>query len=60
MTDHHDDVSRETLPPALEAEPAVAAVLFGDTIIRARRFAAALAEQGEERGLIGPLELPRL
>ncbi|MFF1571735.1 16S rRNA (guanine(527)-N(7))-methyltransferase RsmG [Leifsonia sp. NPDC058292] len=26
----------------------------------ARRFTANLAEQGEERGLIGPLELPRL
>lgn len=54
------DVSRETPVAELEAEPAVAVTLFGDTIGGARQFAAALAEQGEERGLIGPLELPRL
>lgn len=46
--------------PALEAEPAVAARIFGDRLDLARRFTAALAEHGEERGLIGPLELPRL
>jgi len=34
--------------------------LFGDAIDKARLFTAALAAQGEERGLIGPLELPRL
>lgn len=44
----------------LEAEPAVAAELFGDRIEVARSFTAALAQHGEERGLIGPLELPRL
>ena len=55
-----DDVSRETIAAELEAEPAIAASLFGDTIGRARQFAADLAEQGEQRGLIGPLELPRL
>lgn len=44
----------------LEAEPPVAAVIFGDRIEEARRFTTALAEHGEERGLIGPLELPRL
>ena len=55
-----DEVSRETLAAELEAEPAIAASLFGDTIGRARQFAADLAEQGEQRGLIGPLELPRL
>ena len=43
-----------------EAEPSAAAALFGDRIDRARVFAQDLAEQGEERGLIGPLELPRL
>jgi 16S rRNA (guanine527-N7)-methyltransferase len=46
--------------PALEAEPAVAESLFGETIGRARAFAASLAANGEELGLIGPLELPRL
>lgn len=44
----------------VEAEPSVAAALFGDRIELARQFTAALADQGEERGLIGPLELPRL
>ena len=44
----------------LEAEPAVAADLFGERIDVARAFARNLADQGEERGLIGPLELPRL
>jgi 16S rRNA (guanine527-N7)-methyltransferase len=44
----------------LEAEPAVAAWRFGDHIELARRFTADLAREGETRGLIGPLELPRL
>lgn len=44
----------------IEPEPAVAADLFGDRIDVARAFTAALGEQGEERGLIGPLEPPRL
>lgn len=44
----------------LEQEPAEAAAIFGDQIDVARRFTLALADQGEERGLIGPLELPRL
>jgi len=44
----------------LEVEPATAAELFADRIELARRFTTNLAEQGEERGLIGPLELPRL
>ena len=43
-----------------ESEPAAAQALFGDRIAPARRFMQNLAEQGEERGLIGPLELPRL
>ncbi|KDA05132.1 16S rRNA methyltransferase [Microbacterium sp. CH12i] len=44
----------------VENEPDAAASLFGDRIDVARAFTAALAAQGEERGLIGPLELPRL
>ena len=44
----------------VEVEPDVAASLFGDHIEVARAFTANLAAQGEERGLIGPLELPRL
>lgn len=44
----------------LEAEPAAAALLFGARLDVARTFTENLAAQGEERGLIGPLELPRL
>ncbi len=51
------DVSRET---SVEIEPDVAAHFFGERLPLARRFAASLAAHGEERGLIGPLELPRL
>ncbi len=43
-----------------EAEPLAAAALFGETIETARAFAADLAEHGEELGLVGPQELPRL
>ncbi|ALX66005.1 16S rRNA (guanine(527)-N(7))-methyltransferase RsmG [Microbacterium sp. XT11] len=45
---------------AVEVEPTVAAELFGDRIDLARQFTDALAREGEERGLIGPLEVPRL
>ncbi|WP_193509311.1 16S rRNA (guanine(527)-N(7))-methyltransferase RsmG [Cryobacterium sp. BB736] len=44
----------------VEPEPAVAAELFGDRIELARAFTADLARRGDELGLIGPLELPRL
>lgn len=47
-------------PPSLEAEPGVAAALFGERIDQARAYTADLARRGEELGLIGPLELPRL
>jgi 16S rRNA (guanine527-N7)-methyltransferase len=46
--------------PELEAEPEIAASLFGDRIELARAYTADLARRGEELGLIGPLELPRL
>ncbi len=64
MTD--ESVSADTAPapsddaPVLEAEPAAASVLFGDQIETARSFTNELARRGEELGLIGPLELPRL
>lgn len=45
---------------AYEAEPAAAATLFGERIDVARQYTADLARRGEELGLIGPLELPRL
>ena len=44
----------------LETEPAAAAELFGARIELARSYTSELARRGEERGLIGPQELPRL
>ncbi|ROS58112.1 16S rRNA m(7)G-527 methyltransferase [Frigoribacterium sp. PhB160] len=44
----------------LEIEPEVAARIFGDRLEVVRQFTADLAQHGEELGLIGPLELPRL
>lgn len=44
----------------VEPEPEVAATVFGDRLGLAREFTAALAREGEERGLIGPLEPLRL
>ncbi len=44
----------------IESEPAVAERIFGERIELARQFTAALGEHGEERGLVGPLEPPRL
>ncbi|GAB2827507.1 16S rRNA (guanine(527)-N(7))-methyltransferase RsmG [Alpinimonas psychrophila] len=43
-----------------ETEPAVAELIFGENVAVARKFTANLAQFGEELGLIGPLELPRL
>lgn len=48
------------MEPTLEPEPAAASAIAGERLPLLRRFTQALAEQGEERGLIGPLELPRL
>ncbi|TDN44352.1 16S rRNA m(7)G-527 methyltransferase [Curtobacterium flaccumfaciens] len=50
----------EAAQPVLEDEPAAAATLFGDRIDVARSFTNELARRGEELGLIGPLEPPRL
>ncbi|MCW2289333.1 16S rRNA (guanine(527)-N(7))-methyltransferase RsmG [Leucobacter luti] len=44
----------------LEGEPTAAAEIAGERITVLRAFAADLAERGEELGLIGPVELPRL
>lgn len=46
--------------PDLEDEPTAALQLFGDRIELAREYTNDLANRGEELGLIGPLELPRL
>lgn len=44
----------------LEPEPSAAAQLFGDRLELAQSYTSQLAARGEELGLIGPLELPRL
>ena len=44
----------------VESEPAEAEQVFGRQLELARRYTADLARRGEELGLIGPLELPRL
>lgn len=44
----------------LEVEPAAAVTLAGERIDQLRAFTEDLAARGEELGLIGPLELPRL
>jgi len=46
--------------PTLEPEPEAAQALFGDRIDLARAYTNDLARRGEELGLIGPLEIPRL
>lgn len=46
--------------PDLEEEPDSAALLFGDRLELARQYTNDLANRGEELGLIGPMELPRL
>lgn len=44
----------------LESEPEIASELFGARIELARAYTESLALRGEELGLIGPLEVPRL
>lgn len=51
------DVPRET---SVEPEPASAETVLGPHADAVRRFAAALIEHGEPRGLIGPRELERI
>ncbi|MEA9985383.1 MULTISPECIES: 16S rRNA (guanine(527)-N(7))-methyltransferase RsmG [Subtercola] len=44
----------------VESEPAAAATIFGPHIAKARAFTTNLVRFGDEYGLIGPMELPRL
>ena len=52
------NVSRETFE--VELEPASAAEIFGAGIDQARAYAAALFRDGDELGLLGPREMPKL
>jgi 16S rRNA (guanine527-N7)-methyltransferase len=45
---------------APEAEPASAALIFGDNIERARRYFELLVRDGDLLGLLGPREMPKL
>lgn len=56
----HETPNEASEPTELEQEPNAAATLAGDRIEVLRAFASDLAARGEELGLIGPLELPRL
>lgn len=55
----HDEAT-DAAQAMLEVEPEAALTLAGDRIETLRMFATDLAARGEELGLIGPLELPRL
>ena len=44
----------------VEHEPAEAALVFGAGIEKARGYAAALVRDGDELGLLGPREMPKL
>lgn len=52
--------SSERGSSVLEPEPPVASELFGGQVEQVRSFAHELARRGEELGLIGPEEVPRL
>ncbi|WP_327111185.1 16S rRNA (guanine(527)-N(7))-methyltransferase RsmG [Nocardia sp. NBC_01730] len=54
------DLGGITAVPTELEPPASAATVFGDRLDLARRYCAALATAGVERGLIGPREVPRL
>ncbi len=51
---------REDIEFSPEAEPAVAAVIFGDRLDLARRYAALLIRDSDTLGLLGPREMPKL
>ncbi len=51
---------REPEPVAATDPPEAARVVFGDRLPRARRYAAALAGAGVQRGLLGPREVGRI
>ncbi|MFM5968546.1 MAG: 16S rRNA (guanine(527)-N(7))-methyltransferase RsmG [Micrococcales bacterium] len=43
-----------------EQEPAAAAIIFGAGVEQARAYTAALIRDGDELGLLGPREMPRI
>jgi 16S rRNA (guanine527-N7)-methyltransferase len=62
--DSADGVGSSEPAPAdtgeVPAPPAAAAAVFGDRLAAAERYVALLAGPGQDQGVIGPRELPRL
>nr|WP_280382792.1 16S rRNA (guanine(527)-N(7))-methyltransferase RsmG [Nocardia wallacei] len=56
----HSPAPAEATPPEPPEPPAAAERIFGERLPLARRYCAALAAAGVQRGLIGPREVPRL
>src|SRR5579859_5665478 len=59
VTPEPGELSAPAGPPTVPVPPAAAQV-FGSALPLATRFAALLATDGVERGLLGPREVPRL
>jgi 16S rRNA (guanine527-N7)-methyltransferase len=57
QTSPNSDVPESYLP---ETEPAAAAVIFGDRVSLARRYAELLVRDSDTLGLLGPREMPKL
>lgn len=56
----HDERGASSAATDIETEPDTAQTIVGDRLPILRTFAQDLGERGEELGLIGPLEAPRL
>lgn len=56
----HDEGRPSPASAEIEPEPEAAHTIAGDRLPVLRDFARTLGERGEELGLIGPLEVPRL
>ncbi len=53
-----EDINEQDFAP--EAEPSIAAVVFGDGIDKVRAYAHLLIRDGDTLGLLGPREMPKL
>jgi 16S rRNA (guanine527-N7)-methyltransferase len=53
-----EDIIEQDFTP--EVEPAIAAVIFGEGVAKARSYAALLIRDGDILGLLGPREMPKI
>jgi len=53
-----EDIIEQDFTP--EEEPAIAAVIFGEGVAKARAYAALLIRDGDTLGLLGPREMPKI